>query len=103
MNYKLIVTEKAEEQMDNLVYYLLNRIKNQQAASHLLACVEKIYDRLEENPYQFLLCRDKYLASKEYREAVLPGMNYVIIFKINETEVYVLGVFHELEQYRNKM
>lgn len=103
MLYKLIITERAEELLENLVYYLLYRIKNQQAASHLLDRVERIYDRLEDNPYQFPFCRDEYLASKEYREVVLPDMNYVIIFRIAENEVYVLGVFHELEQYRNKI
>ena len=103
MYYRLIITEKAEELMDNLVKYLLYRIKKQQAAIHLLDSVERVYERLEENPFQFPICRDEYLAHKGYREAVLLDMNYLIIFKVENNEVYVLGVFHELEKYQNKL
>lgn len=61
MVYKLIVTERAEEQLDECLYYLVYRLGNNIAAEHLLACIEKAYDRLEENPYQFPECRDAYL------------------------------------------
>ena len=30
-------------------------------------------------------------------------MNYFIIYKVEERCVYVLGIFHELEQYNNKL
>ena len=40
---------------------------------------------------------------KEYREAVLTDMNYIVIYKVEDENVYVLGVFHELEQYKNKL
>ena len=53
MVYKLIVTERAEEQLDECLYYLVYRLGNNIAAEHLLTCIEKAYDRLEENPYQF--------------------------------------------------
>ena len=84
MGYRLIITERAEELLDNLVGYLLYQIKSRQAAVHLLESVEKLYDRLEENPLQFLLCKDAYLLHKGYREAVLPDMNYLVIFKIED-------------------
>ena len=63
MVYKLIVTERAEEQLDECLYYLVYRLGNNIAAEHLLACIEKAYDRLEENQYQFPECRDAYLKS----------------------------------------
>ena len=36
MAYKLVVSEHADELLDNLVYYLLYRLKSEQAARHLL-------------------------------------------------------------------
>ena len=36
MAYKLNVTEHADELLDNLMYYLIYRLKNTQAAKHLL-------------------------------------------------------------------
>jgi len=103
MGYRLIITDRAEELLAGLVDYLLYKIKSQQAALHLVDNIEKLYDRLEENPLQFPLSKDAYLLHKGYREAVLPDMNYILIFKIEDTNVYVLGVFHQLEQYKRKL
>ena len=80
MAYKLNITERADEMLDNLVYHLTYRLKNKQAATHLLDCIDVIYDRLEVNPFQFSECRYSYLANKGYREAVVLQMDYIIIF-----------------------
>lgn len=103
MAYKVVVTEHAEELLDRLVYPLLYGLKNEQAARHLLDGIEKVYERLEENPLQFPLSRDAYLAGKGYREAMISQMNYVVIFEKGEEVVYVVGVFHQLENYRRKV
>ena len=103
MGYRLIITDRAEELLEGLVNYLLYKIKNQQAAIHLLDNIERLYDRLEENPFQFPSSMDPYLVHRGYREAVIPDMNYVLIFKIEDTNVYVSGVFHQLEQYKRKL
>lgn len=103
MVYKVNVTEHAEELLDDLMYYLIYRLKNEQAAIHLLNGIEKIYVRLEENPYQFPESRDIYLNRLGYREAVVTDMDYVIVFRIEEDQVYVLGIFHQLENYRRKI
>lgn len=58
MAYNLIIAEKAEELPDDLVHYLIYRLKNEQAAVHLFDSIDKVYDRLEENPYQFPESRD---------------------------------------------
>lgn len=103
MVYNLIITERAEQLLDDCVYYLIYKLKSEQAAGHLLDGIDKLYNRLEENPFQFPECRDKYLKSLGYRDAVLQDMNYVVIFKVEGDNVYVLGVFHQLENYRSKM
>lgn len=105
MDYKLIITERAEELFDNLVYYLLYRLKNEQAAVHLFDSMDKMYCRMEENPFQFPQCRDIYLKEKGYREAVIQGMDYVVVLSVDKDRhtVYVLGVFHSLENYSNKI
>ena len=103
MAYKLNVTEHAAELLDKLVYHLIYRLKNEQAAKHLLDSIDAIYDRLEVNPYQFAECRDGYLVMKGYREAVVPRMNYVIVFGVKENIVNVVGIFHQLENYQSKL
>ena len=88
---------------DNLVYHLIYRLKNKEAAKHLLDSVESIYDRLVENPYQFPKSRDMYLAKKGYYEAVIPQMNYIVIFDVRKDIVNIVGIFHQLENYLSKL
>lgn len=103
MDYKLVISEHADKLLDNLVYYLLYRLKNEQAAKHLLDGIESIYKRLETNPFQFPLSRDAYLANKGYHEAVVPQMDYIVIFDVREENVDVAGIFHQLENYQSKL
>ncbi len=103
MAYKLNVTKHADELLDNLVHHLLYRFKNRQAAEHLLDGIGAIYDGLESNPFQFPACADAYLAWKGYREAVVPHMNYVVIFEVRSEVVNIVGIFHQLENYPEKL
>ena len=103
MAYNLIITERADELTDHLTAYLLNNLKNPDAASRFLDELEIIYNRLEDNPYQFAESKDKYLAMRGYRDALFQEMNYRVIFRVDEQSVYVLGVFHTLEDYARKL
>lgn len=103
MAYDLIITDHADELLDRLIYYLVYKLKNKQAAIHLFDGIEKIYSRLRENPYQFPDSRDVYLKQMGYKEAVVADMDYLLVFKIEDKGIYVLGIFHQLENYRNKL
>lgn len=103
MNYKLIITEKAETLFDDLFYYLIYKLKNRQAAKHLKTSIRNTYKRIQENPVQFPESRDSYLSVKQYREAPLTDMRYVILYQIIESTVYIEGVYHQLELYANKI
>ena len=69
--YNLIITDRADELIDERVSYL---IRNPQAATHLLDGINGIYDRLEENPYQFPDSKDPYLLRRGYKEAYISDM-----------------------------
>ena len=103
MAYKLIVTEHTNELLDNILRYLIYRLKNESAAIHLLDEIENIYERLEENPLQFPYSRDTYLAHKGYHEAVVSKMNYSIVFCVKKDVVYIIGIFHHLENYQKRL
>lgn len=65
--------------------------------------IDRIYERLEENPFQFPGSTDVNLMRMGHREAVLTEMDYAIIFRVDESSVYVVGIFHQLENYRKKV
>ena len=90
MAYNLIITKRAEELLDDLIYQLINRYKNEDAAKRLLNHIGCIHDRLIDNPYQFPLIRG-------YRIAIIPKTKYILVFDIREDTVFVLGIFHQLE------
>lgn len=103
MAYKLVVSKHADELLDNLVYHLIYKLKSEQAARHLLNGIENIYERLEENPLQFPFSRDTFLAGKGYHEAIVPGMDYIVVFNVKANTINVVGVFHQLENYQRKV
>lgn len=103
MAYNLIITKRADELLGHLARYLIFDLDNPQAAEHLFDSIEKIYHRLEENPYLYQECTDKNLKKKHYREAPLPNMRYRIIYRIDKNTVYILGIFHQLEYFQNKL
>ncbi len=99
MAYKIIITAHAAELIDNCVEYLKYNLSNNSAAIHLLDQLESIFNRAQDNPYQFPVSSNPVLAFHEYREAVTTGMRYRVIIKVDNEVVYIVGVFHELENY----
>lgn len=39
----------------------------------------------------------------ECHEAKVPEMDYMIVYKIVNQNVYIMGIFHTLENYADKM
>lgn len=105
MKYNIVITERVEEMLDHILYYVFNQLKNPQAAGNLIAEIEHVYDNFEYNPKMYAYSDDTLLKSRGYRKAVVPHYDYVIIFRINEvtTSVYIVGFFHDLELYTNKL
>jgi len=103
MVYELIISERADELINRLTAYLLNHLKNPDAAAHFLDELESIYDRLIDNPYQFPDSPDEYLFLRGYREALFETMQYKVIYRIDNRKVLIVGVFHTLEDYRRKV
>ena len=65
--------------------------------------ISEIYDRLEENPFQFSDSKDDNLKNKGYKEALISDMQYKIVFRIEDKTVYVVGMFHDLENHPPKV
>ena len=103
MDYELIISERADELTKRLVAYLLNNLNNPGAAAHFLDELETIYDRLINNPYQFTDSPNEYLFLRGYREALFKTMHYKVIYRIENQQVLIVGVFHTLEDYRRKV
>ncbi|MBQ7760157.1 MAG: type II toxin-antitoxin system RelE/ParE family toxin [Acidaminococcaceae bacterium] len=103
MAYKLVVTENAAQQVESIVDYIMYRLHNKQAAIDVINDVEKAYSKLRVMPTAYAYCFDRYLLAKKYRNLTLEKHQYVILFQVKDNTVYVNGVFHMLENYREKL
>ncbi len=103
MAYNLVITDRAEDLVDNCLLYLVKSLNNMQAAQHFLSDIETVYERLRDNPYQYADSKDEYLRGKGCKEAIFPEMNYKVIYKVGKETVYVVGVYNDLENHTAKI
>lgn len=63
MAYNLMITEHANEQVEQTLCYLINHLCNPDAAAALLDDLDIAYRTLEQTGASFALCSDPYLGS----------------------------------------
>lgn len=97
--YKLIVTELAHQDLDNIVSYIAVQLANPTAASDFLDEVDKCYGYLKRNPLMYSKCQDSRLEKEGYRKVVVK--NYIIIYKVDENDkkVNILRFFYGAQDY----
>jgi plasmid stabilization system protein ParE len=103
MIYKVVVTDRAHEHIDNIIRYIIEQLKNDVAAVSILEDIESTFDRLENIARSLQLCNDPYLAEKGYRKISLGKHDYLMLYQIKGNVVFVNGIFHMLEDYHNKL
>lgn len=103
MDYKVIITEDAEVDLDGFVRYLLYEKKNEQAAGNLLNDFEATIDSLTRVAGSLKLCDNSRLKELGYRRINFLTHRYFMLYRIEGNTVFVDKVFHELQDYENKM
>ncbi|MED4599724.1 type II toxin-antitoxin system RelE/ParE family toxin [Paenibacillus validus] len=100
--YRLIVTELAHQDLDNIVSYIAVQLANPTAASDFLDEVDKCYAHLRNNPVMYPKCQDNRLEKEGYRKAVIK--NYILVYKVDEgaEKVVILRFFYGAQDY-NKL
>lgn len=103
MAYKVLVTEKASEDLDGIVGYLAWELAKPQAALLLPDEIDAVYSRLAEIPLLYSLCVQPLLSRMGWRKAVVRG--YLMLYKVDEKEktVFVERFFSDLEVYIQKV
>ncbi|MEA4924314.1 MAG: type II toxin-antitoxin system RelE/ParE family toxin [Syntrophomonadaceae bacterium] len=86
--YKLVITELAHEDLDNIIVYITIQLDNPIAAANFLDEVERCYVFLKSNPFIYERCHDVRLETDGYRKVVIN--NYVLVYKVDETAKIVI-------------
>lgn len=103
MDYRVIITEDAEEDMDRFINYLLFEKKNDQAASNLMDDFEDTIITLTHAAESFKVCENQHLMELGYRRINFKSHRYFMLYRVEDGTVYVDNVFHELQDYENRM
>lgn len=103
MDYKVIVTQDAEADMDRFLWYLIYEKKNHQAAKNLLDDFEETKGRLTKVAGNLRYCDNPKLKLLGYKRINFIKHRYFMLYRIIENEVIIDAIFHELQDYENKM
>ena len=99
MKYEVIISEEAHNDIDSILDYIFNSLKNPIAANSLLDKIEETYIDLADNPFMYACCFDKRLRNEKYRKVVIN--KYILIYRIDEENnvVYVIRFFYGGQNY----
>lgn len=99
MAYNLVITQMAESELDDIVCYISDDLKNPPAAVSFLEQVENCYNHLVDNPFIYSLCDNPELKNKGYHKVVIK--NYIMIYKVDKpaNTVYILHIFFGRRDY----
>jgi plasmid stabilization system protein ParE len=103
MDYKINLTQSAEEDLDRFVAYLLFEKKSEQAAKNLLDDFERTKESLSHVAGSLRLCENPNLKELGYRKINFLSHKYFMLYRIEGDMVFIDSIFHELQDYENKM
>ena len=99
MAYKVIIMPPAKRRLDMYVYYTIETLRNRQAAKAILADARATVRRLSRVADSLKICDNPILAKYEYRKIRFEKHDFVMIYRIQDGQVIVDEMFHELQDY----
>lgn len=101
MRYKVIRTDKADEQLREIIFYIADDSGSVDVALNDLNKIEKAIYRLEEFPMSGSVPRYSILRKQGYR--ILVVERHLVFYKINENEklVIIYAVVDGRQEYKN--
>ena len=103
MDYKIVVTKDAEEDLDRFIKYLIFEKESIQAAQNVLNDYDATIECLKHVAGSLNLCDNPRLRKYEYRRINFLNHRYFMIYRIVDAIVFVDNIFHELQDYENQM
>jgi len=99
--YSLAITDIAEEDILDTVYYIANVLRAPAAANNLLDEIERHEEILENTPNIYPVVPDEYLAQRGMKFTRIK--NYLLFYTINEDEkiVTVIRFLYARRDWKN--
>lgn len=99
--YKIKITPKANDDLDEIYKYIFEELFNLDAADNLMNKIEKSMMRLGEFPLSCSLVEDNVLKNKGYRKLIID--NYIAFYIVDDKEerVVIMRVLYSRQKYQN--
>lgn len=99
MEYEVIISDRAQAQLDQFIFYILVKLGNEQVAQNVLNDAEETKTKLSHIAGSLKLCDNPKLRALGYRVIRFSRHRYMMVFRIDKNVVYVEGIYHELQDY----
>ncbi len=101
MGFKVVLTNRAQLDFKNITYYLLYKLKSEQATISVTDDMEHTIERLSYMASGMKLCDDPRLHDLGYRTIHFKRHNYFMLYRIQDDTVYVDAIYHDLQNYED--
>lgn len=101
MKYKIIRTDKADEQLREIIFYIADDSGSIDVALSYLDKIEAAIRRLEEFPMSGSIPRYSILRKQSYRVLIIE--RHLVFYKVNEDEkiVTIYAIVDSRREYKN--
>ena len=103
MDYKVVMTTDAEEDLDRFIRYLLFEKQNSQVASNVLNDFEATKQTLSNVAGSLKLCDNPRLNVLGYRKIHFLSHRYFMLYRVEGNLAIVDNIFHELQDSENRV
>lgn len=101
MRYKILRTDKAEDQLRDIIFYIADDSGSVDVALQYLDKVEAAIDRLQDFPQSGSIPRYSILRKQGYR--VVTVEKHLVFYKVNEEEMVIIiyAIVDGRREYQN--
>ena len=103
MAYRVIITDRAMRQFDRYLDYVVQTLKNRQAAASILRDFRQTANELSVSAGSMKYLDDPELAARGYRKLGFQRHNYLMIYRIIGDSAVVEAVFHTMQDYESAL
>ena len=101
MDYKVILSDLAKRQLDDILFYIYATLDNEVAAARILEDAAYTIQKLAQIGDSLKICEEPELAEYGYRKMHFLSHRCLMLYTINGTCIHVDRIYHALEDYKN--